>query len=97
VQKTIEQSHMIGLPLTISPEFALKWFVGITEAIESLSNSPLRCAKALECDKFPFELRELLYGTKKNKHRILFTVVDDVVNILHIRHSARRELKEKDI
>jgi hypothetical protein len=32
-----------------------------------------------------------------NKHRILFTVIGDVVNILHLRHSAQQELAENDL
>jgi hypothetical protein len=51
----------------------------------------------MESERFAFDVRELLYGTKKNKHRILFTVRDDVVYILHIRHSAQRELTSDDL
>ena len=80
-----------------SGEFASRWLIGVTQAIESLSVDPYRYPTAIENDFFPFELRELLYGTKRNKHRVLYTVTSDVVNVLHIRHSAQRELGDEDL
>ncbi len=46
-----------------------------------------------ENPKFPFEIRELLYGKRKNKHRIIFTIRDDDVIVLFIHHGARKELE----
>lgn len=81
-----------------SKEFASDWYAGISKAIRSLRNLPLRCGVARENHRFPFELRELPYGRSKlNRHRILYTIEDDVVYVLHIRHSARDELREEDL
>jgi plasmid stabilization system protein ParE len=80
-----------------SEDYAWRWFDGITDAIESLAANPDRCPKALENDRFPFNLFELLYGTKKNKHRILFTIRNDTVFVVRIRHSAQRELNEDQL
>jgi CRISPR type III-B/RAMP module RAMP protein Cmr1 len=80
-----------------SVDFAWRWFNGITSAIESLSTNPFRCPKAVESHRFPFELYELLFGSKKTKHRILFTVRKDVVFIIRIRHSAQRELTDENL
>jgi len=80
-----------------SHEFAARWYDGIAQAIESLRNSPTRCHKAHENERFPFELFELLYGPKRNKYRILFRLKNNAVLILHIRHSAQRDLAEGDL
>lgn len=80
-----------------SQEYALRWFSGISDAISSLSMNPQRCPKAIEDDRFPFDLYELAYGTRKNKHRILFTIRDDVVFIVRIRHSTQRNLGEDEL
>jgi plasmid stabilization system protein ParE len=80
-----------------SPEFAARWYNGLTQAIQSLGRDPLRCGVAHEDDKFSFELRELLFWGRQHKHRVLFTVQDDVVAVLHIRHSARRDLTRSDL
>ena len=45
---------------------------------------------------FPAEIRELLYGgrgKRKHKHRIIFTVSEDTVYVLYVRHTARDELR----
>jgi plasmid stabilization system protein ParE len=80
-----------------SEEFAIRWYDGISRAIESLTDNPHVCHKAHENVRFPFDLLELLYGTRLNKHRILFTVEHDRVLVLHIRHSAQQDLTEDDL
>jgi plasmid stabilization system protein ParE len=80
-----------------SLDFAARWYAGLTNAIRSLPANPLICGLAHENDKFPFEVRELLFGGRPHKHRVLFTMHDDLVSVLHIRHSAQRELTEDDL
>jgi plasmid stabilization system protein ParE len=80
-----------------SEAYALRWFNGVTKAIASLSTNPFRCPKARESRRFPFDLYELLYGTKRNKHRVLFTIRKEIVFVVRIRHSAQRELTEDDL
>jgi plasmid stabilization system protein ParE len=81
-----------------SEAYAARWYAGLAEAIRSLAREPLRCGLARENDRFAFELRELLHGqSRRNRHRILFTVDGDTVYVLHIRHSAQDELHEGDL
>jgi len=81
-----------------SEAFAVRWYVGISKAIQSLTVNPLRCTVARENNRFSFKLQELLYGrSKHNRHRILFTVEGDTVYVLHIRHSARDKIREGDL
>jgi hypothetical protein len=40
--------------------------------------------------RFPFEVRQLLYGRKPHAYRILFTITANTVVILHIRHARQR-------
>lgn len=81
-----------------SESFAVRWYSTISKSIRDLIENPLRYGFARENDRFPFELRELLYGrSKKNRHRILYTVEEKTVYVLHIRHSARDELDEADL
>ncbi|MEX2307573.1 MAG: type II toxin-antitoxin system RelE/ParE family toxin [Pirellulales bacterium] len=80
-----------------SGEFAARWYHALRQAIRSLRDKPRRCALAHENDKFSFELREVRFGGRRHKHRILFTLHEDIVLVLHIRHSARRDLREEDL
>jgi plasmid stabilization system protein ParE len=73
-------------------ETGVRWFVELERAIKSLASFPERCAPAPENQRFPFEVRQLLYGRKPHVYRILFTVEGDTVQVLHIRHGRRQVL-----
>jgi plasmid stabilization system protein ParE len=76
-------------------ETGVRWILAMEEAIASLSAMPGRCPLAPESSRFPFEVRQLLYGRKPHIYRILFTIESDVVNVLHIRHSRRRPIAKR--
>lgn len=69
---------------------ALNWYRGLREAILSLEEQPNRCPATPENPK----LRHLLYGNKLHVCRVIFRVTEkaDRVDVLHIRHGARRRL-----
>ena len=75
-----------------STEAARVWTVGIMNAISSLKTMPRRCHVARENDAFPHEIRQLLYGKGARVYRILFTIHEDVVSVLHIRHGSRADM-----
>ena len=70
---------------------ALKWFLGLKKAILSLENYPNRSPTTPEKK----ELRHLLYGNKPHVYRVIFRVLEKQkqVDVLHIRHGARRRLR----
>ncbi len=72
---------------------AESWLNGARTAIETLGSFPRRCPLAPENNDFDGEIRQLLYG----EFRILFTVEDEVVHVLHVRHGARRALTPNDL
>ena len=73
-----------------APLAAARWYKGLVEAIQTLGSFPERCPVAPEDSAFPETIRQLLYGRRQHRYRILFTVQDDRVEILHIRHGARK-------
>ena len=72
---------------------AESWLNGARAAIETLSSFPRRCPLAPENDDFEGEFRQLLYG----EFRILFTIKEEVVHVLHVRHGARRYMAPDDL
>jgi plasmid stabilization system protein ParE len=72
----------------------LRWFRTMRQAIDSLANMPGRCPLAPENEEFPFEVRQLLYGRRPHVYRILFTIEDNRVVVLHIRHGRRQHLTQ---
>jgi plasmid stabilization system protein ParE len=80
----------------VSPAAADKWLNGLYKTIDTLQTRPSRCPVAAENDKFPEEIRGLLYGKSakgKHRHRIIFTIRGDTIHILYVRHTARDELE----
>lgn len=73
-----------------SAERADRWYHGLLEAITTLEEMPLRCPIAPESETVSHEIRQLLHLP----YRILFTVRDDFVHVLHVRHVAQGELQE---
>lgn len=74
---------------------AQQWYRGFKEAILQLEEQPNRCPLTAESDK----LRHLLYGRKPHIYRAIYRVLKrkKQVEVLHIRHGARRRFKVADI
>ena len=70
---------------------ALEWYKGLTDAILSLEHRPNRCPPTPESGKF----RHLLYGHKPHIYRVIYRVLEKQkqVEVLHIRHGARRKFR----
>lgn len=73
---------------------ALQWYRGLKEAIFSLQRHPNRCPQTPENR----QLRHLLYGNKPYVYRVIYRVRENeqMVEVLHIRHGARQELRASD-
>ena len=67
---------------------AAKWFNGLTTARDSLRRYPARCAVVSSAAP-GIEIRQLLYGRRRNRYRLLFTIRGDSVHILRVIHGAR--------
>jgi len=63
------------------------------DAILSLENFPNRCPLAPESEDIGREIRQFLY----KRHRILFGVTGDVVQVFRIRHTARNKLSPDEL
>lgn len=67
------------------------------DTIASLQEKPRRCALALEHEVFSEEVRQFFYGKSKNIYRILFTIREDTVYVLYVRHSSQALLAADEI
>jgi toxin ParE1/3/4 len=73
----------------------MKWYLGIKVAILTLEQQPHRCSVTRKKDS----LRHLLYGKKPHIYQVIYRVLEKQgqVNVLHIRHGARRKFKPSDL
>jgi plasmid stabilization system protein ParE len=74
---------------------ALRWYRGLKVAILSLENQPNRCPVTHEHGGF----RHLLYGRKPHIYHVIYRIREKLkrVEVLHVRHGARRVFKASDI
>ena len=73
---------------------ARKWYLGLTGKILSLGRKPNRCPVTRENP----QLRHLLFGRKPHVYRVIYRVIETAkrVDVLHIRHGARRSFTGSD-
>ena len=80
------------------PAQSARWYSGFSEKIASLSEDPVRFPLADENDDFPYSIRELHYGfSSRPTHRAIYTITNENVVVLTIRHIARDRLAPNDI
>jgi len=75
-----------------NPGYADQWFRDLMNTIATLQDKPKRFAFARENDDFHQEIRQFLYGKGRNKYRVIFTIEEDIVYILYVRHSAQSSI-----
>jgi plasmid stabilization system protein ParE len=85
-----------------APMHAVSWYQGLKEAIQTLSEMPMRCPLAPEGKRTRRDIRQLLYGKRSGVYRVIFRIEEKakggpVVRILHIRHGSRARLNIKDL
>lgn len=76
-----------------SVEQASRWYNAFVDAIADLSQNAERRPISRERKAFPYEIRDLFFGTgKRPTHRAVFTISDQMVIVLAIRHLAQKPL-----
>jgi len=79
-----------------APLSAEKWFAEFAAKLQTLAENPERRPRARESRQMPFELRELLFGQRR-QWRVLFTVRQDIVFVMAIRHAAQEDVTLEDL
>jgi len=80
-----------------SPAHAHQWYDGLIASIESLHSFPRRCPVVYRHALSAEPIRQLEYGRRPHVVRVYFRIRGDVVDVLLIRHRARRPLAGSDI
>ena len=75
---------------------AARWHDAIYSAIMTLSQNAEQWPEADEAVELGRNVRCRLFGRGRHMYRILFTIDDQTVNVLRIRHAAQNSLTEDD-
>jgi plasmid stabilization system protein ParE len=73
-----------------NPSAADEWLAGIRDTILALGAMPEAYPIAPESRDFDLPIRRALYGNA-TRWRIDYTVIDDAVQVLHVRHGRRSD------
>ena len=80
-----------------APNAAGRWLAKFEAALDSLSDNPERCTLAPESDSVKHEVRQLSFGKPWRVYRVLFTINQDRVIVLHIRWGAMDLASESEL
>ncbi|MDB5389899.1 MAG: Death on curing protein Doc toxin [Planctomycetaceae bacterium] len=81
----------------LAGEAAAKWLGAIWKAIDTLETTPDRCPTIAESEALGFDIRELLFGRRIGRYRILFQIRGNTVHILRVWHSARDKIRPEEL
>lgn len=81
-----------------NPKGAARWYESFWKSVERLNGLPFACALAYEHERFPEEVRNLLFGTRQGRtYRALFVVRGDVAIIVAVRRPGDRPMRPGDL
>ncbi len=81
-----------------SSDEAERWYDGFLETLLSLRTNPDRCSPARENPTFAYEIRQLAFGLgRRFTHRAVFTIRENEVVVLAIRHLAQDDIAPDDV
>jgi len=81
----------------VSPASAAHWHARISAAIGRLATNADQWPEADEAVAHGIDLRVMLNGKRPHVYRVLFTLDDQTVNVLRVRHAAQDQLTSDDI
>jgi plasmid stabilization system protein ParE len=72
-----------------SPVAAERWYEGLMAGLQTSREHPQRCAQVFDAASAGAEIRQLIYGRRHGRYRILFTISGNQVEVVRVLHSAR--------
>jgi plasmid stabilization system protein ParE len=78
-----------------SPTAAARWYAGLRKAVAKLAENPeINPLAEEESEHFGITIRQALYGRRRGVYRILYSIQQDTISVIAIRHSARGPIED---
>ena len=89
--------HYYTVAAEHAPLTAVRWLNRFELALQTLSTNPDRCPLAPENDLVDHSIYQLIQGNRKARYRILFTITEDRVLVLHVRRGTMDKAAYSDL
>ena len=80
-----------------APETAARWLDRFESSLQTLATNPERCDLAPEDDLVDQTIRQFFFGKRAGRYRVLFSIENDQVLVLHIRRGTMDKAAEGDL
>ncbi|HXD87496.1 MAG TPA: type II toxin-antitoxin system RelE/ParE family toxin [Urbifossiella sp.] len=87
----------LSMSRRVSSEAGLLWNLRIEKMIQELSRDAGTWPEADEAVKFGIDLRCRLFGRRRQKYRILYTIEGELVIVHRIRHTSQDYLSRDEL
>ena len=74
-----------------------RWMMELLRRLKILETRAESCLQAVDAEIDGYVIPELLLGTGRHRHRLLFRIRDEIVEVLRIWHSSRTTPSERDL
>lgn len=94
-EQDIEDTYYFVASVQREPLAAQRWVDGLQAAIHSLTSMARRGRRIREQELLgtDHELRQIMF----HKHRIIYTVRGNVVQVVHVRRGSRADVRDGDV
>ena len=89
--------HLYQWAYNHAPMTAPRWYSKLGKAIHSLEDLPERYPLSPEGESYSLPLRQLIFGKRHGAIRILFTIEDTQITVVHCVRASRENLLREDI
>jgi plasmid stabilization system protein ParE len=76
-----------------APDAAERWYGCLMAALSSLRQNPRRCPRVFRAEFEELEVRQLVYGRRRGRYRVLFTLHGETVEVVRVLHGARAAIR----
>ena len=90
-------AHYLALSARHAPTTAELWLARFETALQSLADVPQRWPLAPEDNLTSETIRQMFFGKRNGRYRVLFTIREETVIVLHIRRGSMDQAGTHDI
>jgi plasmid stabilization system protein ParE len=76
---------------------AENWLKAVEVAVDSMRVDAESHPLIPESDAIERPLRQIMFGRRQYRYRMIYSIDDNAVHVLHVRHGMRRPLETLDV